>query len=88
MRQRLRILVGIACQFPLALGAADTRPTPDPGLLEFLGTFEERDQGGDWLEFLEGLRANAPRAVTPRPADAATGESEKTDGIDDQKTDP
>lgn len=88
MRRRVRVLVGIACHFPLALAAADSRSAPDPGLLEFLGTFDERDQGGDWLEFLEGMRANAPGAVTPQPTGATAGKSDETNDIDDKKTDP
>ena len=83
MRHRFRVLVGIVLHLPLALAAAESKRAPDPGLLEFLGTFDERDQGDEWFEFLEGLRAKGLRPGAARHTDAPADDSDDTD---DKKT--
>jgi hypothetical protein len=80
MRHRVRLLAGLVVHAPLALAAVEPGHAPAPGLLEFLGTFEERDQGDDWFEFLERMRP--PGAHTD-----ATGQPDpSTDDADEPKT--
>jgi hypothetical protein len=80
MRYRFGLLTGLLLHAPLALAGGEQGRAPDPGLLEFLGTFDSRDQGADWFEFLEGMRAARP------PAGAAAKPHAPADDADEPKT--
>jgi hypothetical protein len=82
MRNRLRLLAGLALHVPLTFAATESKGAPDPGFLEFLGTFDERDQGDEWFKFLEGMRPNRSQASPASPPELPTEE----DGDEPQAT--
>ena len=72
------MLAGLVFHVPLAFAATESKPAPDPGFLEFLGTFDERDQGADWFEFLEGKRSNrSPGAAGSQPEEPTKDDSDE-----------